>query len=205
MNSLDERLLPPRTRHADSSGFTIVYHGTLAPHYGVGLIVEAAGALQGRVSGLRVEIYGEGDALPGLRARTAELGLEDAIELGGHYVPQEEVLFAVQNASVGVVPNLPIRLNQYALSTKLLEYVALGVPVVSADLPTIREHFSDEEVRYFKAGDAASLAEALAEVAEDPAAAVRRADAARRRYEEYRWERSARAYVDALHRATNSG
>ena len=56
------------------------------------------------------------------------------------------MLRAVQRRSVGVVPNLPTRLNRYALSTKLFEYVALGIPVVCADLPTIREHFSDDEV-----------------------------------------------------------
>jgi glycosyltransferase involved in cell wall biosynthesis len=71
---------------------------------------------------------------------------------------------------------------------------------VSADLPTIREHFSDDEVRYFQAGDAGSLADALAEVHERPDEAAARAEAARSRYEEYRWERSARAYVEVLTR-----
>lgn len=201
MNSLDERLLPPPRSDAARDGFTIVYHGTVAPHYGVDLIFEAAGALRNRIPGIRVSIFGEGDAIPALRARARALGIEEMVEMSGRYLPQEEVLRAAQEASVGVVPNLPTRLNRYALSTKLLEYVALGVPVVCADLPTIREHFSDEEIRFFRAGDAASLAEALAEVAADPSAAERRAAAARRRYEAYRWEHSARAYVDVLQRA----
>lgn len=202
MNALDERLLPPPSvDRIDTGDFVVAYHGTITPHYGVALLVEAVAVLRDRVPGIRARILGEGDAVPTLRRRVRELGVENLVEISERYLPQKEVLLAVRDASVGVVPNLPTRLNRYALSTKLLEYVALGVPVVSADLPTIREHFSDAEIRYFRAGDAASLADALAEVAANPESAQQRALEARRRYDEYRWEHSAKAYVDVLRRA----
>ena len=199
MNSLDERLLPAAAEPGGDGGFRIVYHGTVTPHYGVELVVLAAARLRGTVPDLEVELYGDGDAVPSVVARARELGLDGRLAVSG-YLPQRDVLRAVQGASVGVVPNLPTRLNRYALSTKLLEYVALGVPVVSADLPTIRAHFSDEEVRYFRAGDADSLADALADVAANPEAASRRAEAARRRYEEYRWSGFAATYVELVRR-----
>jgi glycosyltransferase involved in cell wall biosynthesis len=203
MNSLDETLLPlPRLDAEAVDGFTIVYHGTVTPHYGVGLIVEAAGQLRDKVPGLCVEIYGDGDAISDLESRARTLGIESALHITG-YLPQSDVLRAIQGASVGVVPNLPTPHNRFALSTKLLEYVALGVPVVSADLPTIKEYFSDEELLFFRAGDASSLAQALAEVAADPESAASRAAAARRRYESYRWEHSAAAYVDVLRRVAS--
>jgi glycosyltransferase involved in cell wall biosynthesis len=201
MNTLDERLLPPPLDTTGGREFRIVYHGTITPHYGVGLIVEAAAALRESVPRLTVEIYGEGDGVADLRARTRQLGLDDRIRVNEGHRPRVDVLKAVQGASVGIVPNLPTRLNRFALSTKLFEYVALGIPVVSADLPTIREHFSEEEVLFFRAGDAIALAEALEQVACDPGAATRRAKAARRRYEDYRWERSAQTYVQALRAA----
>ncbi len=202
MNSLDERLMPdPATRQAKGDSFRVVYHGTVTPHYGVGLIVEAAAAVKTRHPDLVVDVYGEGDAVPAIAAQARQLGLEDVVHLNPA-LPQGEVLHAVQSASVGVVPNMPTRLNRFALSTKLLEYVALGIPVVSADLPTIRSHFSDDEILFFRAGDAGALATALGKVASDPAAAARRADAAKRRYEDYRWERNAAVYVDLMRRTT---
>jgi glycosyltransferase involved in cell wall biosynthesis len=67
-------------------------------------------------------------------------------------------------------------------------------------LPAIREYFSAEEVRFFRAGNADDLAEALCEVAETPRAAEARAAAARRRYEAYRWPASAQRYVALLER-----
>jgi glycosyltransferase involved in cell wall biosynthesis len=124
--------------------------------------------------------------------------------MNGAYLPQAEVLRRAHGARVGVIPNLPSRLNRFALSTKLFEYVALGIPVVSAGLPTIREHFSDEEVLFFEPGDPAALAEALRQVARDPAAAAARAEAARSRYAEYRWPVHARRYLDVLERRVSA-
>jgi glycosyltransferase involved in cell wall biosynthesis len=200
MNSVDERLLPPPRSDVVGDRFTVVYHGTVTPEYGVGVVVEALGILHERLPDLRVEIYGEGDAIAGLRARADDLGVGEALYVSDRYLPRADVLRAVQSASVGVIPNLPTQLNRFALSTKLLEYVALGVPAVSSDLPTIKAHFSDDEVLFYRAGDARALADAIALVRTDPEGATRRALAARARYDEYRWGRNAEAYVSVLRR-----
>ena len=121
----------------------------------------------------------------------APWGSRSASDFTDRYLPHAEVLERVRSANVGVIPNLPTQLNRFALSSKLFEYVALGVPVVSADLPTIREHFADDEVRFFRAGDGDALAEALLDVASDVAAARARAERALQRYEAYRWPRNA--------------
>jgi len=198
MNALNEGLLPPARDKADTNLFRVIYHGTVTPHYGVELLIEAAERLKLDVPQLRVEIYGEGDAFPAVRTQTERAGLADRVALVDRYLPQQKVLEAARIASVGVVPNLPVRLNRFALPTKMFEYVALGVPVVAAGLPTIRAHFSDHEIRFFRPGDPGSLAAALLDVARDPTAAMSRAAAARRRYERYRWHLQADAYAGLL-------
>jgi glycosyltransferase involved in cell wall biosynthesis len=97
-----------------------------------------------------------------------------------------------------VVPNRPTRLNHYALSSKLLEYVELGIPVAVAGLPTLREHFADDEVFFFTPGDSEALAAALRAIAREPDAARARAAAARRRARAYAWEANAARYVRLL-------
>ncbi|MFN2467583.1 MAG: glycosyltransferase family 4 protein [Gaiellaceae bacterium] len=202
MNSVDEALLPSTAPPPEGpgSGFRIVYHGSLTPHYGVELLVRAASELRAEVPGLCLEIFGQGDAAARIAQATTELGFESHVSLVSSFLPQVEVLERIQGASVGVVPNLPWQINRFALSSKLLECVALGIPVVAADLPTLREHFSSDEVRYFTAGDQSALAEALLDVARDPQAARTRARAALARYSEYRWEVSARRYARVLER-----
>jgi glycosyltransferase involved in cell wall biosynthesis len=201
LNSLDERLIPPASAvPAERNGFRVVYHGTITPHYGVVLLVEAAARVARQVPSLTLEIYGDGDALPEVRSRVDELGLSDRVHLSGRFLPQGEVLERVRSASAGVICNLPIERNEAAIPTKLFEYAVLGVPIVTADLPAIREYFSPREVRFFRAGSTDALAEALLEVAAAPAAAEARAVEARRRYEEYSWPVNARRYVDLLER-----
>jgi glycosyltransferase involved in cell wall biosynthesis len=203
MNSLDDAAMPPPLDRRAANGFVVSYHGTITPHYGVPLIVEAAAEALPAIPDLAVRIYGEGDALEDVVARAAQLGLEDRVWVSPTFLSQREVLRAVQPASVGVIPNLPTKLNRFALSTKLLEYVALGVPVVCSDLPTLREHFSDEEVLFFEAGNPTALARALEATAKDLQAAEQRAEAALRRYRDYRWPVSAERYVDALRRCVS--
>lgn len=199
MNSLDERLVPaPEPRSSDR--FRVVYHGTLAPHYGVDLLVEAAAIAARDIPELQLELYGSGDALGPVLQRAEQLRVADRVFASGETLPQAEALRRIAGASVGVVPNRPTPLNRFALSSKLFEYVALGIPAVCADLPTLREHFSDDEVQFFTAGCSDELAEAICHVARDPAAAAQRADAALRAYARYRWPLQARRYVEVLMR-----
>ncbi len=202
MNSVDERLLPPPRPRAQGV-FRVVYHGTVTPHYGVHVLVDALAETVRAGLDARVEIIGGGDSVPNLKRRVDELGLSQRVTIEGRFLPHKTVLERVNGASVGVIPNLPTPLNRFALSSKLFEYVVLGVPVIAAALPTIQEYFSDDEVQFFEPGSARSLAEALLAVAGDPEGAESRAERARGRYGSYRWELNARAYVAILDRLSS--
>jgi glycosyltransferase involved in cell wall biosynthesis len=205
MNSVDPGVLPPVEQEiADAPGFRVVYHGTVTAWYGVDLVLDAAKAIGSEVPELVVEIYGEGDAVPALRRHAQELGLDGKVHFHDRWLPQSEILSVVRSASAGVIPNRPSRLNRYALSSKLLEYVELGVPVAVAALPTLQEHFADDEVLFFAPGDAGALAGALLAIARDPAAAKARAEAARRRARAYSWTESAERYVRLLDGLTSA-
>ena len=167
LNALDERLLPAQ-RPVQDDGFRIVYHGTVTRFYGVELVVDAFARLAAELRSSRLEIYGAGDAIPDVQARVESHGLSDRVTVSGRMVPHEQVLMNVNGASVGVVAQLPIERNLQALPTKLMEYVALGVPVVAPDIPAIQGAFGNDELVFFSAGDASSLAEAIRTVASSP-------------------------------------
>ena len=200
LNALDERLVPNGpTPVAEEGVFRVVYHGTVTPHYGVELLVDAFAAVAGEIRGARLDVYGGGDAVPAVRDRVEQLGIGDRVHVGGRVLPQDEVLGRVRGASVGVASQLPLERNQTALPTKLLEFVALGVPVIAADAPAITDSFTEDEIVFFRGGDATSLADAIRRVAADPAAASRRAEAATRRYRRaYSWSIYAERYVQLL-------
>jgi glycosyltransferase involved in cell wall biosynthesis len=205
MNTFDERLLPRDDVPRGEEPFRVVYHGTVTPHYGLDLLVDAFEPVAAEVPGSRLEIYGDGDAVAALRKQAHELGLADRVLVTGEQLPHREVLRAVRGAAVGVIPNRPTKLNRYALSSKLFEYVVLGIPVVAASLPTLRAHFSDEEVLFFEPASPQSLSDALLTVERDPEATSRRRAAASARYvAQYRWETHAQRYRDILERVSGS-
>jgi glycosyltransferase involved in cell wall biosynthesis len=201
MNSVDESYLPAaRADSSPSNGFRVVYHGTITPHYGVDILVRAAALAAKTITDLRLEVYGDGDHLSAVRGLAAELAFSERLRTSDRFLSHREGLKRIAGASVGVVPNRPTRLNRFALSGKLFEYVALGIPAAVADLPTLRAHFSDSEVRFFRAGDDRALAKALVEIATDPEGARQRAAAALVRYESYRWSGQAQRYLGLLDR-----
>jgi glycosyltransferase involved in cell wall biosynthesis len=186
------------TPAADSDSFVLAYHGTVTHWYGVDLLVEAVARLEGRVPQARALILGAGDALAAAEDLAQRLGIADKVEFSRAYVRHEEALRLVAAASCGVIPNRRSRLNRFALSSKLLEYVALGIPVVVARLETLEAHFSPEEVTFFEPDDSASLAEAVAWVAGHPAEAREKASRARRRAEAYSWAVSRERLIAAI-------
>jgi glycosyltransferase involved in cell wall biosynthesis len=197
LNSLDEGLLPDVAPPA-SEFFRIVTHGTLNEHYGVDVLVEAFGQLREEIPNARLEIYGDGDAVEVIRRRIRELALTEEVTFEGRYLPQPEALAHVAGAQVGVIANLGLSRNHQALPVKLLEYVAMGIPVVTSDLTAIHDYFDEDELVFVPPGDSAPLAAALIDAARNPVEAAARAIRALDRYASYRWEVQAQHYLALL-------
>jgi glycosyltransferase involved in cell wall biosynthesis len=202
MNAVDDAVLErtacePSPLVAPAADFRLAYHGTLTHWYGVDLIVDALARLRAGGVDAAAVIVGDGDALPSLRARVEELGLSEHVLLSGCYLPIEQALAVVRTADCGVIPNRPSEINRFALSSKLFEYVALGIPVVVSELETLAAHFSSDEVTFFAPGYAASLTAALTWVKDHPAEARERAERAAVRAQQYAWPQSRAALLGA--------
>jgi glycosyltransferase involved in cell wall biosynthesis len=54
------------------------------------------------------------------------------------------------------------------LPVKLLEYVAVGIPVICARLQTVEHYFNEKSVRFFSPNNASQLANAIEDLYLDP-------------------------------------
>lgn len=202
MNVPDEAVLDAakrKTAGRDPSTFIVAYHGTISGWYGLDLVLDALTELRSEVPSARAILLGDGDARVELQERARRLGLAEYVEFSAGWVPEEQALARAAGASCGVIPNRPTELNRFALSTKLFEYLALGLPVVVAGLETLTAHFGPDEVTFFAPGDASSLARALIWVALHPQEAAVKTERARERIEhDYSWTASRESYLGTL-------
>ncbi|MGD8623732.1 MAG: glycosyltransferase, partial [Anaerolineae bacterium] len=87
-----------------------------------------------------------------VRADVAARGLAAAVTLTGR-VPFEQIGQHLGQAAVGWVTWQPAAKNKKNIPTKLFEYMAYGLPVVSSDLPSTRPFVHQGENGYLVAAD----------------------------------------------------
>jgi glycosyltransferase involved in cell wall biosynthesis len=95
----------------------------------------------------------------------------------------------------------PLRRDCYAdfcLSTKLLECVLLGMPVVAARSRTMVRYFGDGSVLSYEPGNAGQVADAVMNLRKDADTARRHRDAAMAGIQPLRWTEMKKRYARIL-------
>jgi glycosyltransferase involved in cell wall biosynthesis len=181
-----------------SEGIRIVYHGTVARRHGLDVAVKAMHLVHDQFPSARLDVYGDGDAAAAVAQLIESLDASSYIALRARMVPLEELVPALHGAGIGVIPLLDDVFTNYMLPTKLLEYVAMGVPVICSDVLTVRDYFSDQQLRYVRPGDVEDLAAAFRQLLSDPGLRQRLATAAGSFYDRFSWTVEERVYLSVV-------
>jgi glycosyltransferase involved in cell wall biosynthesis len=182
----------------------MAYPGTLNWHQGLDLAVRAFASVKERIPRAEFHIYGQGDVKESLKRMAADLGLEGRVFFHD-MLPKEKIADVMANVDLGVVPKRNDSFGGDAFSTKILEFMSLGVPVLVAGTRIDRHYFSDSVVRFFEPEDETSLAAAMVELGENDTLCKGLSERAREFVrEEYDWELRKGIYlgmVDGLARS----
>jgi glycosyltransferase involved in cell wall biosynthesis len=116
-------------------------------------------------------LVGGGTSLEELKRLAEELGIDDYVTFTGR-VPDAEMLAVLNTADVCVNPDIANDMNDKSTMNKIMEYMALGKPIVQFDLTEGRFSAQDASL-YARKNDPASLAAKIVELLDDP---QRRAD-----------------------------
>lgn len=196
----DASTRPRRDFMADGT-LRIVYAGALTPTYELDVVLRAIAAIVRARPDLKVgaAFFGRGDAQPSLESLAAELGIAGLVDFPGR-IPIEEVPGAVAAADIGVAPTRLDPFTGMSLSTKILEYAAMGKPVVASRLPTVERYFEPDTLSTYEPGDPDSLAAAVLRLVDDPRDRAARLDRTRIRVDELSWSRQAAVYKSVVER-----
>ena len=183
----------------DDAETVLGYLGVIGEQDGVSDLIDAVDLLRGRgVTGFRVEIAGDGPALPEARRRAERLGLDDLVRFRG-WLGRGEVDAFLGELDAMLVPDPDVAFNHYCAMNKVTHAMARSVPVV---LRPLRENTALVDGHGVLARDMSlpAFADAIGELLAMPAA-ERAATGARLREvfdRELDWRQSGRRYVDAV-------
>jgi glycosyltransferase involved in cell wall biosynthesis len=146
----------------------LIYHGTIAYRYGVDLLLHALVRVKKELPDVTLRIHGRGEYVEPIRALISELGLSQNVQLTTEFLTPDALSSLLLSADVGIVPYRSDIFTDGILPTKLLEYVALGVPAIVARTQVISHYFGEDAVEFFRPGDLDDLSMRILALAHDP-------------------------------------
>lgn len=197
-----DRSLYPNEPDRPKKGFTLIYPGTLAPRYGLETVVRALPQLKTQIPEIRLLVFCQETPYKDELLQLADqLGVLPYVELRP-LIRNEQVPHQLIKADIGVYPAVNDVHMALATPTKVLEYSAMGIPIVSSRLRMVEETFGDSAIMFFESGNVPQFAQCVMELYQDPELRKRLAANAYQMFvQKFSWDHEFRAYLELLRRS----
>jgi len=164
INNVDSNTFKPlacRKQSLDKQ--VILFPGGLQWHQGLDIAIRAFHKLHRRLPQTEFHIYGDGNMKAELEKLVQDLELNESVRF---FNPMSirQIAKVMADADLGVVPKRADSFGNEAYSTKIMEFMSVGVPVVISSTKIDRYYFNDSVVRFFESGNVEALAQAMFEV-----------------------------------------
>lgn len=192
------KIQPPKPEIKRGKRFMVGYLGVIGQQEGIEYLLEAARCLRDEKG--RDDIFwgivGGGPHLEALRRKSEEMGLQDIVEFTGR-VSDEKMLDYLNTADVCVNPDEYNAMNDKSTMNKVLEYMALGKPIVQFDLTEGRYSAQDASL-YAERNNARDMADKIVMLLDDSERREKMAAIGRERIlNELSWDHTSRALISA--------
>lgn len=167
MNYPDISIFRRSERTRNDGKFVMVYPGSLNWHQGLDVAIKAFAKIAGRYPETEFRIYGEGGEMNALKELVGELNMTERILFPGTK-PLHEIAVVMAEADLGIVPKRAVSFGNEAFSTKIPEFMAVGVPVIASSTMIDRYYFNDSQILFFKSEDVDDLASKIGMLIDDP-------------------------------------
>ncbi|HLX78958.1 MAG TPA: glycosyltransferase family 4 protein [Burkholderiales bacterium] len=186
------KLAPPDPRLKRGRSYLVGYVGVMGRQEGIDYLLQAARHIVFSLGRRDVQfgLVGGGTSLGEMRALAAQLGVAEFVTFTGR-VPDGELLSMLNTADICVNPDVANEMNDKSTMNKIMEYMALGKPIVQFDL-TEGRYSAQHASLYAKKNDPVDLAERIVELLDDPERRAQMGAFGRRRVDdELEWRHEA--------------
>lgn len=183
-----------------SKKFKMVYPGSLNFHQGLDIAIKALAIIKNELPEAELHIYGEGEHQLELEKLVATLELQDKVYFYSR-VPLDKIADKISSADIGIVPKRNDFFGGQAFSTKILEFMSLGIPVIVSRTIIDQFYFNDDVVKFFEPENENDLAQAIIALAKNKRHRDRLSQNASKLVSQYKWDTKKLDYfniVDSL-------
>jgi glycosyltransferase involved in cell wall biosynthesis len=201
INYPDPRIFYPRARAFNNGPFLITYPGTLNHHQGLDIAIRAFATVAGEIPNAQFHIYGEGPAKDSLRRMADELLLSRQV-IFHDFLPTDEIAEIMAASKLAIVPKrASSAFGNEAASTKIMEFMALGIPVIVSRTKVDCFYHNDSRVKFFESENVPDLARCILLLWQDSTVRAELVANALEYVHRNNWEEKKREYlslVDAM-------
>lgn len=177
------KIIPANASLKCGKRFLVGYVGVMGNQEGIHLLLEAIQHLVHTLNrrDIHFGLVGGGPALNEMKTLSKTLKIDEFVTFTGR-APDLELLEMLNTADVCVNPDVANEMNDKSTMNKIMEYMALGKPIVQFDLTEGR--FTAEEASlYARHNDVVDLMDKILQLLDDPEACKRMGEYGRKRVE----------------------
>lgn len=200
LNYPDENIFFRRPRKNNNGKFTMIYPGSLNWHQGIDIAIKAFAIINDEITA-EFHIYGEGTFRESLENLISKLGLREKVYLMGS-LPREDIAEKMANADLGIEPKRNNAFAGDAMSTKILEFMSLGIPVIVSDTRVHKYYFKDSGVMFFEAENEEDLARRMLLLYKDEKLRKELIQKGDNFVKEYLWDKRKEEYLTVVDKVT---
>lgn len=163
------RNVPPQPSWKNGRDFMVGYVGVMGEQEGIDLLLETVRHLvheKGRRD-IQFVLVGGGSSLEALKQLAVELNVDEYVTFTGR-APDKDLFEVLSTADVCVNPDRVNAMNDMSTMNKIMEYMALGKPMVQFELTEGRVSAADASL-YARPNDTVDFASSIEDLLADPA------------------------------------
>jgi glycosyltransferase involved in cell wall biosynthesis len=189
-NLIRVRSLPPDNKWRAGRKFMVAYVGVIGNQDGLDLLIDAVVHIHRNRNrdDIQFVVIGDGPELNNIVRLSKDAGLEDIITFVGRVDDDLKLFTILSTADVCVNPDRPNTMNHKSTTIKIMEYMALGKPIVQFDLTEGRNSAQGSSL-YARNDDTADFGDKILELLGDAEMAGRMGALGQKRVKEVlAWE-----------------